>query len=81
MREEVSSPAVTLGAQLRNAAVNGFSDAVTSLSGILIFAMNLMNYGPSLLLWAVILFSRCATCGAVRAYSPSTRVSYCEDLY
>jgi len=55
MREEVSSPAVTLGAQLRNAAVNGFSDAVMSLSGILIFAM---NYGPSLLLWAVILFLR-----------------------
>ncbi len=53
LREEVSSPAVTLGAQLRNAAVNGFSDAVMSLSGILIFAM---NYGPSLLLWAVILF-------------------------
>jgi uncharacterized protein DUF4349 len=53
MREEVASPAVTLGAQLRNAAVNGFSDAATSLSGILIFAM---NYGPSLLLWAVILF-------------------------
>jgi hypothetical protein len=53
MREEVSSPAVTLGAQLRNAAVQGFSDAATSLSGILIFAM---NYGPSLLLWAVILF-------------------------
>ena len=40
MREEVSSPAVTLGAQLRNAAVHGFSDAATSLSGILIFAMN-----------------------------------------
>ena len=53
MREEVSSPAVTLSAQLRNAAVNGFSDAATSLSGILILAM---NYGPSLLLWAVILF-------------------------
>ena len=53
MREGVSSPAVTLGAQLRNAAVQGFSDAATSLSGILIFAM---NYGPSLLLWAVILF-------------------------
>jgi Domain of unknown function (DUF4349) len=53
MREEVSSPAVTLGAQLRNAAVNGLSDAVSSLSGILIFAM---NYGPSFLLWAVILF-------------------------
>jgi hypothetical protein len=53
MREEVSSPAVTFGVQLRNAALNGFSDAATSLSGILIFAM---NYGPSLLLWAVILF-------------------------
>jgi hypothetical protein len=54
MREEVSSPAVTLGAQPRNAAVHGFSDAASSLSGILIFAM---NYGPSLLLWAAILFS------------------------
>jgi hypothetical protein len=53
MREEVSSPAVTLGAQPRNAAVHGFSDAASSLSGILIFAM---NYGPSLLLWAAILF-------------------------
>jgi hypothetical protein len=47
------SSAVTLGAQLRNAAVHGFSDAASSLSGILIFAM---NYGPSLLLWAAILF-------------------------
>jgi Domain of unknown function (DUF4349) len=58
LREEVSSPAVTLGAQLRNAAMNGFSDAVISFSGILIFAM---NYGPSLLLWAVLLFlpARC----------------------
>ena len=53
VREEVSSPAVTPGAQLRSAAVNGFSDAASSLSGILIFAM---NYGLSLLLWAVILF-------------------------
>jgi hypothetical protein len=41
------------GAQLRSAAVNGFSDPASSLSGILIFAM---NYGPPLLLWAVILF-------------------------
>ena len=54
LREEVSSPAVTLGARLRSPAVNGFSDAVSSFSGILIFAM---NYGPSLLLWAAILFS------------------------
>ncbi len=53
MREELSSPAITLGAQLRNAARNGFSDAITSLSGILIFAM---KFGPTLLLWAVILF-------------------------
>jgi hypothetical protein len=53
LREEVSSPAVTLGARLRSPAVNGFSDAVSSFSGILIFAM---NYGPSLLLWAGLLF-------------------------
>jgi uncharacterized protein DUF4349 len=53
MREEIASPAVTFGAQLRSAAVNGFSDAAGSLSSMLIFAM---NYGPSLLLWAAILF-------------------------
>ncbi len=53
MREEIASPAVTLSAQLRNAAQSGFSDAAISLSSILIFAM---NYGPSLLLWALILF-------------------------
>jgi hypothetical protein len=53
LREAVSSPAITLGTQLRNAAVNGSSDAITSLSGILMFAM---NFGPTMLLWAVILF-------------------------
>ncbi len=47
MREEITSPAVTLGAQLRNAAISGFSDAAGSLSAILIFVM---TYGPALLL-------------------------------
>lgn len=53
LREEIASPAVTLGAQLRKAALQGFSDAASSLSAMLIWAM---NYGPSLLLWSVILF-------------------------
>jgi hypothetical protein len=53
MREEVTPPAVTLVGQLRAAMANGLSDATGNLSAILVFAM---NYGPSLLLWAVILF-------------------------
>jgi hypothetical protein len=53
LREEVASLAVTFGAQLRSAAANGFSDAATSLSSLL---LAVMNYGPSLLLWVVILF-------------------------
>lgn len=53
MREEVAPTAVSLGAQMRSAAVNGLSDAINNLSAILIFVM---NYGPSVLLWAVVLF-------------------------
>jgi Domain of unknown function (DUF4349) len=53
LREEIASPAVTLGAQLREAAINGFSGAASSLSTILLFVM---NYGPLFFLWAVILF-------------------------
>jgi hypothetical protein len=52
LREEVASPVVTFGAQLRSAAGNGLSEAVASLSAILLFVV---NYGPSLLLWVVIL--------------------------
>jgi uncharacterized small protein (DUF1192 family) len=53
IREEVTPPAVTLIAQLRAATSNGLSDAASSLSAILVFAM---NYGPSFLLWSVILY-------------------------
>lgn len=52
LREEVASPVVTFGAQLRSAASNGLAEAAASLSTILIFVV---NYGPSLLLWVVIL--------------------------
>jgi Domain of unknown function (DUF4349) len=52
LREEVASPVVTFGAHLRRAASNGLAEAATSISTILIFVV---NYGPSLLLWVVIL--------------------------
>ena len=52
LREEVASPVVPFGAQLRSTAGNGLSQAVASLSAILLFVV---NYGPSLLLWVVIL--------------------------
>lgn len=53
MREERLAPAVTFGAELRGAAVAGFSDAFHAISAILLFCV---NYGPSLLLWAAFLY-------------------------
>jgi len=53
MREEKVAPAVTFGAELRSAAIAGFSDAFHALSAILLFCV---NYGPSLLLWAAFLY-------------------------
>lgn len=53
LREEHTAPAETFSAQLRNATVSGLSDAFRTISAILLFCV---NYGPSLLLWAIILF-------------------------
>ena len=53
MREEKITPAESFGAEIRSAAITGFSDAFHTLSAILLF---FVNYGPSLLLWAAFLF-------------------------
>ena len=53
LREERLVPGVTFGAELRSAAVAGFSDAFHAISAILLFCV---NYGPSLLLWASFLY-------------------------
>jgi uncharacterized small protein (DUF1192 family) len=53
MREERTTPAETIGAKLRNAAVSGLSDAFLSISTILLF---LASRGPLLALWAVLLY-------------------------
>jgi hypothetical protein len=53
LREERTSPAETIGAKLRNAAVSGLSDALESISAILLF---LAGRGPLLALWAALLY-------------------------
>lgn len=53
LREARETPAQTLSAQLRQAASGGLADLIASLSSIIIF---LFSYGPSFLLWTVILF-------------------------
>jgi hypothetical protein len=53
LREERALPAETIGAKLRNAAVGGLSDAFESISSILLF---LAGRGPSLALWAVLIY-------------------------
>jgi hypothetical protein len=53
LREERTSPAETIGAKLRNAAVSGLSDAFESISTILLF---LASRGPLLALWAALLY-------------------------
>ena len=53
LREEHEAPVESLSAQFRAAAGSGFSDAIHSLSAILLV---LINFGPSFLLWAAVLF-------------------------
>ena len=53
LREEITPPTESLGAQFRNAAVTGFSEAVLSLSALL---MLLISRGPVFLLWIAILY-------------------------
>jgi hypothetical protein len=51
-KAQLSSPAPSVGMQLRNATVNGFRNASESLLGIVLF---LAESAPTLLLWLVIL--------------------------
>jgi Domain of unknown function (DUF4349) len=53
LREVISAPQESLGAQLHAAAAAGFGEASTSLSAILLF---LIGRGPVALLWMVILY-------------------------
>lgn len=53
MREEITPPAETLAGQFHSAALAGFSEAVTSISTLLLF---LISRGPTFLLWIVILY-------------------------
>ncbi len=53
LREERTSPAETIGAKLRSAAVNGLADAFENISTILLF---LAGRGPLLALWAVLFY-------------------------
>jgi hypothetical protein len=53
LREERTSPAETIGAKVRNAAVGGLNDAFASISAILLF---LAGRGPLLALWAVLFY-------------------------
>jgi hypothetical protein len=53
LKEERATPAETIGAKLRNAAVSGLSDALESISSILLF---LASRGPLLALWAVLIY-------------------------
>jgi len=53
MQEERTPVAETVGARLRNAAVGGLSDALESISSILLF---LAAHGPLLALWAALVY-------------------------
>jgi len=53
LSEERVTPAESFAAQLRSASLSGLSDVLHTVAAILLFCV---NYGPSLLLWAAILF-------------------------
>jgi type II secretory pathway pseudopilin PulG len=52
-KAQLSSPAPSVGMQVRNATVNGFRNAFESLLGIVLF---FAESGPTLVLWLAILF-------------------------
>ena len=52
-KAQFNPPALSVLTQLRNATVNGFRNASENLLGIILF---LAEFGPTLLLWFVILF-------------------------
>ena len=53
LREEITPPVESFGAQFRKAAMAGVADALSSLSAIVLF---LISYGPAVLVWALLLF-------------------------
>jgi hypothetical protein len=53
LREEIPPPVETFGMQFRRAALAGFSDALSSLSGIVLFVV---SYGPAIFVWSLLLF-------------------------
>ncbi|HXR32433.1 MAG TPA: DUF4349 domain-containing protein [Verrucomicrobiae bacterium] len=53
LREEITPPTESLGAQFRNAAAAGFSEAAMSLTALLIL---FISRGPAFLLWVAILY-------------------------
>jgi len=53
LREEVHPPVESLAAQFRNAALSGFTDLLSSVSGIALFVI---SRGPLLLLWVAVLY-------------------------
>ena len=53
LREEITPPVESFAAQFRKAALVGFSDAVSSLSGIVLFVI---SNGPVILVWTLLLF-------------------------
>jgi len=53
LREEVKPPAEGLAAQFRNAAIAGLSEALATVSGIVLFVI---SRGPVTLLWVVLVF-------------------------
>jgi len=52
-KAQLTSPAPSIGMQLRNATINGFRSASESVLGMVLF---FAESGPTLLLWLVILF-------------------------
>jgi hypothetical protein len=52
-KAQLTSPAPSIGMQLRNATINGFRSASESVLGVVLF---FAESGPTLLLWLVILF-------------------------
>jgi uncharacterized small protein (DUF1192 family) len=53
LREEIPVPVETFGMQFRKAALAGLSDALSSLSEIVLFVV---GYGPAIFVWSLLLF-------------------------
>lgn len=53
LQEEITPAAVSFSAQLRNAAAEGFSEALSDLTAIVLFVI---GRGPAILLWVVLLY-------------------------